>query len=97
MQRAQTTTVSKYGRLKLEGVKLRLSQNTVAPKYEGLKMFRVSKYGCLKIRESQNTGVSSYGGLEIQGPNIRGSQIKRYTSDAISREIDIQSDVHIQP
>ena len=69
----------------------------MAPKYEGLKMFRVSKYGGLKIRESQNTGVSSYGGLEIQGPNIRGSQIKRYASDAISREIDIQSDVHIKP
>ena len=44
----------------------------MAPKYEGLKMFRVSKYGGLKIRESQNTGVSSYGGFEIQGPNIKG-------------------------
>ena len=74
-----------------------MSQNTVAPKYEGLKILGVSKYGGLKIRESQNTGVSRYGGLEIQGPNIRGSQIKRYTSDAISREIDIQSDVHIKP
>ena len=47
----------------------------MAPKYEGLKMFRVSKYGGLKIRESQNTGVSRYGGLEIQGPNIRESQV----------------------
>ena len=67
MQRAQTTTVSKYGRLKTRGC-----QTTTVPKYGGPKIRGSQNIGGLKIRGSQNTGVE-----------IRGSEHKELSDNAI--------------
>ena len=80
MQRAQTTTVSKYGRLKTRGC-----QNTTVPTYGGPKIRGSQNVGGLKLRGSQNKEVPKYGGLKIRGSRNTGTEHKGVSDKAIHK------------